>query len=98
MLSQLPGCGSPHLAPPLPRSLQISTQGDSRVRYVSPLGIISTVAGNGVGALNGDGGRATSASLWNPSISPYDDGIGGWLISDSNNRVVRPALGGGLRI
>jgi len=77
-VSALAGAAGPcepplHHAPPLPRSLQISTQGDSCVRYVSPLGTTLTVAGTGVGALTGDGGRATSASLWDPSISPYDD-------------------------
>lgn len=68
--------------------LFLSNQWDNRVRYVSPLGIISTVMGTGVASLTGDGGRATLATLNNPSIGT-DDGVGGWLISDANNNVVR---------
>jgi hypothetical protein len=61
-----------------------------RIRYVSPApwNIASTVAGTGSSALTGDGGLATSAALANPSLGT-DDGLGGWLIADSNNRVVR---------
>jgi sugar lactone lactonase YvrE len=41
----------------------ISDQGNSRVRKVTPSGIISTVAGNGTRGFSGDGGRAVSARL-----------------------------------
>jgi len=67
-------------------SSQIAGQ-DNRIRYVSPLGLISTVAGNGGGGLSGDNGPATAASLANPSLGG-DDGLGGWLISDANTNVV----------
>jgi sugar lactone lactonase YvrE len=41
----------------------ISDQGNSRVRKVTPSGIISTMAGNGTRGFSGDGGRAISARL-----------------------------------
>ena len=68
---------------------QISLQGGSRIRYVSPLRVISTVAGSGSAALSGDGGLASSSSLSNPSLCSTGDGLGGWLIADANNFVVR---------
>lgn len=68
-------------------SSQIAGQ-DNRIRYVSPLGLISTAAGIGGGGLSGDNGPATAASLANPSLGG-DDGLGGWLISDANTNVVR---------
>src|SRR5260221_227401 len=37
---------------------------NARVRKVSPSGIITTVAGNGVQGFSGDGGPAVQASLW----------------------------------
>ena len=44
-------------------NLYIADTSNSRVRMVSPAGIITTVAGNGVGGYSGDGGPATSAQL-----------------------------------
>ena len=48
-------------------NLYISDSGHYRVRKISPAGIISTVAGNGVPGSGGDGGLATSASLTAPA-------------------------------
>ena len=44
-------------------SLYIAEQANSRVRKVSPAGIISTVAGTGAKGFGGDGGPATQAEL-----------------------------------
>jgi RHS repeat-associated protein len=76
-------------------SLYFSDWGSSRVRRVSPDGIISTVAGNGKYGFSGDGGPATQASLfaWGIAIGA-DDSL---YISDSDNQRIRrvfPALPG----
>lgn len=60
----------------------------NKVRKISPNGLISTVAGNGVKGASGDGGPATSASL----NAPYDvaaDAKGNILIADVGNNRVR---------
>ena len=47
-------------------NLYITEEGNHRIRKVSPDGIITTVAGNGIQAFSGDGGPATQASLNSP--------------------------------
>ncbi len=47
-------------------NLFIADAGNSRLRKVTPGGIISTVAGNGTDGYSGDGGPATSAQLFLP--------------------------------
>lgn len=55
-----------------------------------------TVAGNGLNAFSGDGGPATSASLFRPNMISYDPS-GGLLIPDSsNNRIRRVDLASGV--
>ena len=68
--------------------------GNNRVRRVSALGIISTVAGTGTTGLSGDGGPATAAQLNTPSgVAALPDG--GFLILDrGNDRVRRVAADG----
>ncbi|HXD92707.1 MAG TPA: T9SS type A sorting domain-containing protein [Bacteroidia bacterium] len=44
-------------------NLYISDAGNLRIRVVNTLGIISTIAGNGVQGYSGDGGQATAAKL-----------------------------------
>ena len=66
---------------------------NNRVRKVdAATGIIQTVAGNGVGGLNGDGGSATSAELFFPS-SVFGDRQGNLLIVDSGNNRIRRVTG-----
>jgi len=62
--------------------------GNNRVRKVTPSGVISTIAGNGIGGYSGDGGLATNASLNVPWALVYDTS-GNLYISDRNNDVIR---------
>ena len=59
-------------------------------------GTIVTVAGDGLYAFSGDGGPASSASLFRPNMISYDPS-GGLLIPDSsNNRIRRVDLASGV--
>jgi sugar lactone lactonase YvrE len=64
----------------------IADGGNARVRRVSALGVISTVAGGGTG---GDGGPATSARLFGPTRVSVDQN-GNLFIADRNVRKVDP--------
>ncbi len=59
-----------------------------RIRKVSPSGMITTVAGNGSMGFAGDGGPATSATLFNP-IGIAADASGNLYIADYNNNRIR---------
>ena len=61
---------------------------NNRVRMVTPAGIISTYAGNGLSGFSGDGGPATSAALSQPAGLAVD-AAGNLYIADSNNSAVR---------
>lgn len=60
----------------------------TRIRQITPAGIISTVAGNGTSGYSGDGGPATQASLAGP-IGVFGDAVGNIYIADSSNNVIR---------
>jgi uncharacterized protein (TIGR03437 family) len=60
----------------------------NRVRRVSPDGIISTFAGNGIASYSGDGGPAASAGLNFPQSIAVDT-LGNAYITDRNNSRVR---------
>ncbi|HWW43931.1 MAG TPA: hypothetical protein VN180_02575, partial [Acidimicrobiia bacterium] len=68
--------------------LLIADSGNSRIRRVSPSGIISTVAGNGTRGFSGDGGPATAASLSSPD-SVTTDALGNVYIADAGNQRIR---------
>jgi uncharacterized protein (TIGR03437 family) len=76
-------------------NLFITTSSFNRVRRVSADGIITTVAGNGVGGFSGDGGLATSAQLYLPitiglnKFGIATDGSGNVFIADSGNNAIR---------
>ena len=60
-----------------------------------PTNLITTLAGNGTGAFAGDGGAATTASLYNP-WSVTADALGNMDVADSeNNRIRQVSLGAG---
>jgi hypothetical protein len=64
------------------------------VRKVTPDGLISTVAGNGIAGFSGDGGPATSARLSAAGVAV--DSSGNLFIADSDNHRVRKVTPDGL--
>ncbi|MCD6013442.1 MAG: hypothetical protein K0Q79_3304 [Flavipsychrobacter sp.] len=60
----------------------------SRIRKINAAGIITTVAGNGVGGYSGDGGPATAASISNPN-GLWIDPAGNIYIPDQGTNYVR---------
>ena len=61
---------------------------NNRVRRVDAQGRLQTVAGDGHGRFEGDGGAAAEASLLHPSGFAYDK-QGNWFIADQTNGRVR---------
>jgi sugar lactone lactonase YvrE len=74
-------------------NLYIADRGNQRIRLVTPAGVITTVAGNGVEGYSGDGAAATSAQLHNP-FAVAVDAAGSLYIADSLNDRVRRVSGG----
>jgi len=73
----------------------IAEQGGNRIRRVSALGMISTVAGTGAAGFAGDGGPATVATLNGPhAVVAVPDG--GFLIADTLNSRVRRVSAAGI--
>jgi len=76
-----------------------------RLRKVSVAGIITTIAGNGTNGFAGDGGQATSASLFNPagvavdaSFNVYEADSGSKRIRKISTGIISTIAGvGGLR-
>lgn len=68
-------------------NLYIADAYNNRIRKVTPAGIITTYAGNGVAGFSGDGGQATAAKLdWTFGVGT--DGSGNVYACDfSNNRI-----------
>lgn len=76
-------------------NLFIADTSNSRIRRVSPSGIITTVAGTGDSGFDGDGIRATSRQLFAPYAIAVD-GLGIVFIADTNNHRIRrldPSIG-----
>jgi sugar lactone lactonase YvrE len=69
-------------------NLFIADWGNNRVRKVSPDGIITTIAGNGIQDYSGDGGLASSASISGPTALAVDGG-GNIYVADSGNNAIR---------
>lgn len=70
-------------------ALLIADSESNRIRRVSPAGIITTVAGGGIG----DGGPATAATLAGPR-GVAADGAGTVYVADCGNQRVRRVAGG----
>jgi sugar lactone lactonase YvrE len=69
-------------------NLYIGDQLNNRVRKVNTAGIISTIAGNGVGAYSGDGMAATASEVYNPDYLAID-AYGSIYICDNANQRIR---------
>lgn len=74
-------------------NLYIADQFNHRIRMVGTDSNISTVAGDGTNGYTGDGGTATSATLYDPQCVVVDSS-GNLYIADTNNNVVRKVSGG----
>jgi uncharacterized protein (TIGR03437 family) len=70
-------------------NLFISDGGNFRIRKVSPSGVISTVAGNGVNGYSGDNGPATSAAISQPGPLALDPSGNLFFVDYYNNRIRR---------
>ena len=66
----------------------ISDNGNQRIRKVNTSGIISTVAGNGIGGYTGDGILATNAEINYPA-GLWVDTIGNIYLADYSNSRIR---------
>jgi len=69
-------------------NLYIADAFNNRIRKVNTAGVITTVAGNGVGGFSGDHAAATSASLSAP-FGVAVDKAGNLYIADTSNQRVR---------
>ena len=69
--------------------------GNNTIRKVSPAGIISTIAGNGILGFSGDGGPATNAKLNRP-VKICRDGSGNIYIADQQNHRIRKVSPSGI--
>ncbi len=70
-------------------NVYITDERDHRVRKVNAAdGVISTIAGSGVGGFGGDNGPATAAQLYQPEGVAVDD-VGNVYIADRGNSRIR---------
>jgi len=69
-------------------NIYISEQAGNKIRKVNRNGIITTVAGNGIGGYNGDSGKAINASLKLPTGICFDK-TGNLIIADTYNNRIR---------
>ena len=77
-------------------NLYIADTYNHRIRKVSG-GVITTVAGNGIGGFSGDNGPATSAQLSAPAVVAVDS-AGNLYIADIANSFGEDCVGSGSRI
>ena len=68
-------------------NLYISDYNNHRIRKVTASGIITTIAGTGVGGYSGDGGAATSAQIFYPNGIAVDVNGNVYFADESNARI-----------
>jgi uncharacterized protein (TIGR03437 family) len=76
-------------------NLYISDFSNNRVRKVTPGGVITTLAGNGLAGYLGDGGPATGAQVTTP-VGLATDASGNVYIADTGNNAVRVVNSSGI--
>jgi uncharacterized protein (TIGR03437 family) len=76
-------------------NIYIAEPGNQRIRKVDPTGTITTIAGNGSQGYSGDGGPATSASLYN-AVRVAVDPAGNVVIADQSNHRIRRVTPAGI--
>ena len=76
-------------------NIYIVDQGNNRIRKVGISGIMTTVAGTGIGGYSGDGGQATAAELYYPS-GITTDMAGNIYVSDGGNNCIRKITAAGI--
>jgi trimeric autotransporter adhesin len=69
-------------------NLYIADTGYNRIRKVTPAGVITIIAGDGLGGFYGDGGKAASAKLDCPDNVAVDS-AGNLYIADTDNHRIR---------
>jgi uncharacterized protein (TIGR03437 family) len=74
-------------------NLIIADQGNNRIRRVTSDGVIRTIAGDGRQLYAGDGGQASTASLYGPFAVAIDS-QGNLYIAENNNRIRKVAPDG----
>jgi uncharacterized protein (TIGR03437 family) len=74
-------------------NLYIADYGNNRVREVTA-GVITTIAGNGTAGFSGDGGPATSASLYFPSGVAVDAAGNVYIAESAESLVLEVSVGG----
>ncbi len=83
------------LATDVAGNLYIADLANSRVRKITPVGLVSTVAGTGVSGYSGDGGAAASAELMQPAALAVD-AAGNLYIADGGDCRVRKVSPSGI--
>lgn len=68
-------------------NIYIADEDNNRIRKVTKTGIITTIAGNGIGGFSGDGGAATNAQLNFPGGVAIDAQQNVYIADASNNRI-----------
>ncbi|MGH9004587.1 MAG: hypothetical protein ACRDYV_15795, partial [Acidimicrobiia bacterium] len=80
-----------------PRTASVDSAGNvyftdtdnNMIRRIDPAGAVTNIAGNGGAGYGGDGGPATSASIWRPHGVAVDSARGYVYIADSPNHRIR---------